>query len=953
MPGLPVQADYPITAEITAGLLDAVEFGVAIYRPIDDARDFEFVYLNPAACRIASIDPRDTLGQPLSRVMRGASAMGITEALRRVSRSGIPEALPSRYYEDDLRAGWYSNDLYALAGGYLAAIFRDTGEQTNLRRTIDQERLRYRLLTSALEEGIWDYDLVEDRVYFSPSWKAQLGYRDDELENSFATFETALAAEDREPVLAHLARFRETGEGHWEHTFHLRHKDGHYVPILARGTPVRDRDGRVTRLLGVHVDLTETRALENAGARQAELLASLFDVLPDLFVLMDRDGVIHSIHTGRPEDLVEPAAALVGRRVSDVLPPAVRDDLRAALERAVASGEPAELSYALTLQGEKRWFEARMALTGDGERVACVVRNISERMRAREELSARLRDLEIYAQAVASTQDQLAAVDKDFRYLMVNEAYAAFFGYQPDELIGHRVEELFGGDALRNKVAPGLARCLKGENVSFEEWRQPAVGEPRCFKVVYTPLYDGEAMLGVLASAHDITALQTAQAQLEQIAHHDPLTGLPNRLQLDIILQRSLKQANRDGSQLAVMFIDLDRFKTINDSLGHAAGDEVLRQAAGRLLGALRDSDSLARVGGDEFVAVLSGVRDPANLSQVASKLMDAVSRPFDLGGEQAQLSCSIGISLYPEDAGSVDELLSNADTAMYEAKDQGRNDWRFYTAAMTAQAAEYLALVENLRAALEGRGLDIAFHPEFDVATGEVVAIEALTRWEDPQLGSVPPERFIAAAEKAGLVRQLDFQSLDTACAHLAAWQADGITPPRLGMNLSPKTLNHADTPARIAATLRRHGLAPSQLELEVHERALLENPERTTESMEKLEALGVGLVVDGFGSGSLGLRYLQALHVRTLKIDGSYLKDVDGEEGRRIARAMIAMSRALGLDVVLAGVENMQQASFLQSEPGVHGQGYYLSRPLPAGDVAAFLRGGAHGQSTVTAAG
>lgn len=953
MPKVPAHAYHPLTADITAGLLDAVEFGVVIYRPIDDGGDFEFVYLNPAACRIADTDPREVLGQPLTRAMRGADAMGIVEALRRVSRSGIPEALPSRYYEDDLRAGWYRNDLYALTGGYVAAIFSDRSEQVRLRQIIDEERARYRLLTSALDEGIWDYDLVADRIYYSPSWKTQLGYGDDELENRFATFETLLAEEDREAVLAHLARFREEADGHWEHSFHLRHKDGHYVPILARATPVRDGEGNVVRLLGVHVDLTETRALEDAGARQAELLASLFDVLPDLFVLMDRDGVIQSVHTGRPEDLIAPAEEVLGRNMDNVLPPHVSEDFREALDRSVASGVQAELSYALTLEGEKRWFEARMAVTRDGNRIACVIRNISERMRAREELSARLQDLEIYAQAVASTQDQLAALDSDYRYLMVNEAYAAFFGYQPDELVGHRVEELFAGDALSSNVAPSLARCLEGASVSFEEWRQPAVGEPRCFNVVYTPLRDGTGPLGVLVSAHDITALQTAQSQLERIAHHDPLTGLPNRLLLDIILQRSLKQASRDGSQIAVMFIDLDRFKAVNDSLGHAAGDEVLRQAASRLLGALRDSDSLARVGGDEFVAVLAGVKDPANLSQVASKLMDAVSRPFELGGEQAQLSCSIGISLYPEDAGSADELLTNADTAMYEAKEQGRNDWRFYTAAMTARAAEYLALVENLRAALDGDGLGLVFHPEFDVTTGEVVAIEALTRWEDPQLGTVPPERFIAAAEKAGLVRQLDFQSFDAACAQMAAWQADGIAPPRLGMNVSPKTLNHADTPARIEATLRRHGLAPSQLELELHEQALLEEPERTTASMAALESMGIGLVVDGFGSGSLGLRYLQALHVRTLKIDGSYLKDVGGADGQRIARAMIAMSQALGLDVVLAGVESVEQAAFLKGERGVHGQGYYLARPLPADDVAAFLRGDATMQIMSTAAG
>ena len=564
----------------------------------------------------------------------------------------------------------------------------------------------------------------------------------------------------------------------------------------------------------------------------------------------------------------------------------------------------------------------------------------------------RLRDLEIYAQAVASTRDHIVAVDADHRYLMVNRAFANFFGYDPDQLIGCRVEDLFADDALNTNVAPGLSRCLAGETISFEEWRQPAVGEARCFDVVYTPLHNGAGPIGVLASARDITVLQDAHAQLEHLAHHDHLTGLPNRMLLDIILQRSLRQAKREDNQVAVLFIDLDRFKAINDSLGHAAGDAVLRQASSRLLGALRDSDSLARVGGDEFVAVLTGVTDAANLSQVAGKLMDALARPFELGDERAHLSCSIGISVYPADGTSSDELLSKADTAMYEAKEQGRNDWRFYSAAMTAQAAEYLTLAENLRAALDGDGLDLVFHPEFDIATGEIVAIEALTRWEDPVLGVVPPERFIAVAEKTGFVRQLDFLALETACGRLASWQASGIAPPRLGINVSPATLNHADTPARIAAALRRHGLAASQLELEISERSLLDAPERTTASMETLQAMGIGLVVDGFGSGSLGLRALQALHLRTLKIDGSYLTDVAGAEGQSVARAMIAMSQALGLDVVLAGVENSEQAAFLQGEPGVRGQGYYLARPLPASGVEALLRGDAHLQTAGVAA-
>jgi diguanylate cyclase (GGDEF)-like protein/PAS domain S-box-containing protein len=924
----------------TGAFLESVDFGVAVYRAVDGGRDFEFVYMNPAGCRIAQVAQQEVQGLRLTTLMRGAAEMGLVEALQRVHRSGIPEALPARRYRDDQRDGYYSNHLYALPDGTIAVIYRDVSEATALRREVEEQRERYRLLTSALVEGIWDYDPVTGTTYFSPSWKSQLGYDEDELENSFATFERLIVAEERQAVLAHLAAFVEAGGSAWEHEFHMRHRDGRPVAILARGSAVRGADGRAQRMLGLHIDVSATRSLEADQRQQRALLESLFGVLPDLFLLLDASGTVRQLHTGQLEDLPATPQQIVGRRLNDIFPAPIAGQFTDAIRQALAADGPREISYELDFAGERRWFEARLARSTDRRHVACVVRNISRRMRVRAELATRLHELEVYGQAFDSSQDQLAALDRERRYLMVNAAYAEFFGRQTRDIIGEPIETVIRGEALDSNVSPALQQCLEGRTVTFQEWRHSAAGAARYFNVVYSPLHDGSGQLGVLVSAHDITALHEAQERLETIAHHDPLTGLPNRMLLHIILQRSIRQAARSGERLAVMFIDLDRFKHINDSLGHAAGDEVLRQAAARLRQNLRSSDSLARVGGDEFVAVLVGVSDAADLSALAAKLMSAVAQPYTLGREQARLSCSIGISLYPEDGEDTDELLNFADTAMYEAKEHGRNDWRFYTPAMTEDANSYLDLLARLRLALQAGTLTLVFHPEYSLGSDAITVVEALTRWYDEALGEVPPSRFVQVAERSGLIRDLDFRALEGACAQMTRWQAEGIAPPGIAVNLSHHTLNHSDTPRRIAETLASHGLAPAQLDIEVHQHGILEHPERAAASLTALGELGVGLVIDKFGESPLALRFLQSLHVRTLKLDGSYLADLKGEDNQRLARAMIAMAHALGPNVVVTRVEGPEQSDFLESMTGLRVQGFHLTDPLPAQEMSELLR-------------
>lgn len=558
-------------------------------------------------------------------------------------------------------------------------------------------------------------------------------------------------------------------------------------------------------------------------------------------------------------------------------------------------------------------------------------------------LGDRLKRLEVYEHTVASSQDQLAVADADGRYLVANPAYARFIGLDEADLIGRRISDVITGDAWERHVGPGFARALAGETVTFQEWRTRAGdGESRYFNVVYTPLLDHGRVRGVVGSFHDITDLHRAQERLEKLAHRDPLTGLPNRALFDRILERAIKRAARQEQRVAVMFIDLDRFKLVNDTLGHAAGDEVLNQTATRLHASLRETDSLARMGGDEFVAVLEDVDFTDGPSRVADKLMAALARPFEVGDRQPQLSCSIGIALYPDDADNPEDLLGCADKAMYQAKESGRNGWRFFTEAMTSRAEAQARLVERLRFAVEGERLEVVFQPEFDVQTGKVRAVEALARWRDPELGDVPAERFIPAAEQAGLIRHLDSQCLHQACAQFARWRAERIAPPTLCINLSRHTVNQPQFPEELQRTLSAHALPLAVLQVSVTEADIVSQPDATFDSLCRIRALGINIAIDAFGSGSLALRRLQQLDVQALKINAGLLDEADAAgDDRHLAHAIIALARAVATDVVAVGIEEQTQATLLRREAGLYGQGYLLARPDRADAITPYLRG------------
>jgi len=434
-------------------------------------------------------------------------------------------------------------------------------------------------------------------------------------------------------------------------------------------------------------------------------------------------------------------------------------------------------------------------------------------------------------------------------------------------------------------------------------------------------------------SISDITERKRAEETIQHLAYYDPLTDLPNRTLFHDRLNQALVRARRSHQKLAVMFLDLDRFKIVNDTLGHAIGDCLLQGVARRLISCIRETDTLARLGGDEFMLLLPGISCAEDAIKAAQRILETFRPPFYFDGRELHVTLSLGIALFPNDGEDVQTLLKNADIAMYRAKEQGRNNYQFYTPAMNAAALERLALENNLRWALERREFVVHYQPQVDLRTGQIIGMEALIRWKHPELGLISPRRIIPLAEETDLIVPISEWVLYTACSQNKAWQKAGLPPVRMAVNLSARHFKHKDFLKTIAYTLRETGLDPGYLDLELTEGVLMENVEATATTLLELKAMGVHLSMDDFGTGYSSLNYLKRFPLNLLKIDRSFVQNVTTDsEDAAIVRLIVDIAHSLKLKAIAEGVETEEQLLFLRTHRCDAIQGYYFSRPVPA---------------------
>ncbi|NRR28815.1 EAL domain-containing protein [Oxalobacteraceae bacterium] len=552
---------------------------------------------------------------------------------------------------------------------------------------------------------------------------------------------------------------------------------------------------------------------------------------------------------------------------------------------------------------------------------------------ARKEAEEKLR---LSATVLEHIADGVVVLDAQGTIVAVNPAFTQITGYSEAEALGRdrtltrsgRHDEEFYDTLWNEQVENGFWRgeiwnLRKSGELYLEYLTVSAVRDTRGVTTHYVGVFS------------DITQVKESQEKLDHLAHHDPLTALPNRLLFHDRLQHAIQRATRDTEQLALLFIDLDRFKNVNDTLGHHIGDELLQQVAKALSDRLREGDTLARLGGDEFIVLLEDVDNEYSASLVAEKLVTMFEQPFMVAGHELFVTCSVGISLFPNDAVDLNMLIRNADVAMYQAKARGRNGFSFYQPSMTGEGVERLRLETFLRRSIEKDEIFLNYQPQVDISSGRLVGVEALVRWNHPELGLVPPIRFIPLAEDTGFINQLGKWVLFESCRQMVRWQQAGLQVPKIAVNLSAKQFERGSIVNMVGEILKETGLEPERLQLEVTESVIM-NTGDALDFINDLHSIGVGLAIDDFGTGYSSLAYLKQLPVQTLKIDRSFIKDISTDvNDEAIAIAIIQLGKSMNLSVIAEGVETEEQVAFLLRH-GCHlAQGYYYSKPVLADDL------------------
>jgi diguanylate cyclase (GGDEF)-like protein/PAS domain S-box-containing protein len=564
------------------------------------------------------------------------------------------------------------------------------------------------------------------------------------------------------------------------------------------------------------------------------------------------------------------------------------------------------------------------------------VTGLKEAEAALRESEARFRDL------TELSSDWYWEQDPDFRFTQISSKAREFNLDAADDVGKTRWEipRVRASDAQWESHRKTLAAHQPFQDFIYQ--RLDSGGNMRTISVSGRPMFNEQGQFaGYRGIGRDITEHTQAEDRIRHMAHHDALTGLPNRVLLHDRIAQAIAKVQRKNGAFAVLFIDLDRFKNVNDSLGHPVGDGLLRMVAGRLVGCARASDTVARIGGDEFVMVLSDLSHPEDSRIVAQKVLDALSLPFRVAEHGLHVTPSIGICAYPHDGPDVETLMSNADAAMYHAKEMGRNNFQFFTREMNAAAHERLVLENELRHALDRRELSLCYQPQLDLGTGHIVGFEALVRWKHPQMGAIPPSVFIPVAEETGLIHPIGDWVLEEACVQAAEWRHAGFPGLQVAVNFSAQQFRREGMVEMVAGVLEKTRLPAGSLDLEITETVIIQHTDQVIVRLEELSRLGVQLSIDDFGTGYSSLGYLKRFPIDKLKIDQSFVRDINTDpDDAAIVTAIVAMAGSLGLQVVAEGVETAEQLQFLKGLGCARAQGYYFSKPLPALEFAALLR-------------
>jgi diguanylate cyclase (GGDEF)-like protein/PAS domain S-box-containing protein len=605
---------------------------------------------------------------------------------------------------------------------------------------------------------------------------------------------------------------------------------------------------------------------------------------------------------------------------------------------AVKTGQY-DVEHRILVDDKVRWVHEQASIDFDEKtgRAAFVIGTVHDITSQKEEEAA----LRLAARVFESSGEAILITDERARTVAVNHAFIEMSGYSSEEMIGQNPSMLSSGRHDAQFYQAMWDDILTHGYWQGEIWDKHKSGRVYPKWMSITAVRDESGLVSNYVSiARDITEQAEAEKNIHFLAYYDVLTGLPNRTLLRDRLGQLIAVSHRDQQQFALLFMDLDRFKYINDSMGHSVGDRLLQAVALRIQSIVREEDTVARLGGDEFIVLLRETGE-SGAAVVAGKLLRALAEPYDLDGQVISTLASIGISIYPDHAVEADTLIKNADMAMYRAKEEGRNNYQFFRPEMNFRVDQLFSMEKDLRLALERGEFTLQYQPQADLASGRLCGVEALIRWKHPEKGMVSPAEFIPVAEETGQIIPIGEWVLRTACAQMVQWQQAGLDGLTMSVNLSIRQLRLPNLGEVVKGVLREHGLDPQWLELEITEGIMMGDNRAAMDFLHEMHAMGVRLSIDDFGTGFSSLNYLKKLPVHKLKIDQSFVRDIETDESdAAIIRSIIALGHRLNLRVIAEGVETQEQLDFLRIRGCDEIQGYFYSRPMPAHEVAGFVR-------------
>jgi len=823
--------------------------------------------------------------------------------------------------------------------------FMDITERKQSEEKIRRSEEKYRSIIENMHEAYYEIDLKGNFTFVNDATCKRLGYSREELIGRKLERDEA-DKESGERVYQAYNRIYRTGEPDNEIEEVYTRKDGTKGFAELSASLIRDAEGKPIGFQTFSHDITERKQAQDTLRQSEEKYRTFIETIQDGYYEIDLNGKYTFVNDVICEHLQHSREELIGQdnRLYQTKENAKKVYL--AFKEVYLTGKSVKAfeMEVIRKDGTIQIAEVSISLIRNTKGTPISFRGTSRDITGRKQMEEALRQSEgKYRSILETIQEGYFEVDLAGSFTFCNDSMFRLYGYSKEELMGMNNRQYTDKENSKKVFQTFNKVYSTGEPAEGFDWQIIRKnGDKRYIEASVSLKKDSSGKpIGFRGIVRDVTERKKAEQQLNHMATHDALTGLPNRSMSSQLLNHAIQSAQRHKRQLAVFFIDLDRFKTINDSLGHEAGDQLLQEIARRFRQSLRAVDVVARLGGDEFIILIEEVGDLTQVANVAHKILTTAIKPMVLLGEECRVTASIGISIYPRDGEDEQSLMKNADMAMYFSKEEGRNNYQFYSKDIQSQSKERFSIETNLRLALERKEFSLEYQARLDFKTGTITGVEALLRWNNPYLGSVTPTQFIPVAEETGLILPIGRWVMKTACAQNIAWQRQGLPAICMAVNLSLRQLMDDNLLEDIKATLKESGMAPNLLELEITESMVMNNPTRLIAVLTKIKELGLRLAIDDFGTAYSSLAQIKHFPIDTLKVDRSFIRNLPQDyEDKAITEAIISMGKTLSLTVVAEGVETKEQEDFLREQVCDEMQGFYFSKPIAPDQFADLLR-------------